>query len=70
MFRCKAFHLAKIYWFKWAKKNITCVQHYKTGQKSTGGRLLSAYQPTVSTRKKYLAKVYVKGFIKDTKIFE
>ncbi|XP_058034797.1 probable 2-ketogluconate reductase isoform X1 [Ahaetulla prasina] len=50
MFRCKAFHLAEIYWFKWAKKNITCVQHYKTAQKSTGGRLLSPYQPTIMAK--------------------
>ncbi|XP_070603506.1 probable 2-ketogluconate reductase isoform X1 [Erythrolamprus reginae] len=47
MFRCKALQLAEIYWFKWAKKNITCVQHYKTGRKSTKRRLLSAYQPMI-----------------------
>ncbi|XP_039181319.1 probable 2-ketogluconate reductase isoform X2 [Crotalus tigris] len=47
MFRCKAFRLAEIRWFKWAKKNITCVQRCKTNRKSTGETLLSAYQPTI-----------------------
>ncbi|XP_007426499.1 uncharacterized protein LOC103050057 isoform X1 [Python bivittatus] len=47
MFRCKAFRLAERHWFKWAKKNTTCVQSYRTDQKNTGGTILSAYQPMI-----------------------